>query len=162
MKKVITIITVLLLTFLCSMPSFAEDYDDGYEEGYDIGNESGYADGYDEGYIVGYDEGYDEAVYNMADNDFKAVINNETDIAYSNGYKEGFNNGKKYATPVHTYDDGLKEGYQQAVDEYTNKMNDAVVSAKKDNIGSTIIIVCITAVVSFSLGSIIMKKKNEE
>ena len=156
MKKVITIITILLFVFILAMPSFAEDYDDGYEEGYDVGNEYGYEDGFEEGYSDGYDDGYDEAVYDMSDKDFKTVIENETDIAYSNGYTEGYKKGKKDATPVHTYDDGLKEGYQKATNEYTEKMNDAIESAKKDNIHSTIIIVSLTAVISFSLGSIIM------
>lgn len=165
MKKVITIITIILLAFLFTMPSLAEDYDDGYEEGYDIGNEYGYEDGYEEGYGTGYDEGYDEAVFDMSDKDFKTVIENETDIAYSNGYTEGYKKGKKEATPAQTYDDGIQIGYKQATVEYEEKLNNAVEDAKKDNIYNIIISICITAVISFILGLIITSKKknkNEE
>ena len=165
MKKVITIITIILLAFLFTMPSLAEDYDDGYEEGYDIGNEYGYEDGYEEGYGDGYDDGYNDAVFEISENDFKTVIENETDIAYSNGYTEGYNKGKKDATPAHTYDDGIQAGYKQATEEYKEEINNAVEEAKKDNIYSIITSICITAVISFILGLIITrkkKKKNEE
>ena len=143
--------TVILMLFSFSFFSFADDFDGGY----DIGHE----DGYDEGYGDGYDDGYNDAVFEISDNDFKTVIENETDIAYSNGYTEGYNKGKKDATPAHTYDDGIQAGYKQATEEYKEEINNAVEEAKKDNIYSIITSICITAVISFFLSFVIIKKK---
>ena len=127
MKKVITILTIVLLLSIFLVPSFASDYSKGYKDGEERG--------IDIGYDIGYDDGIDEKRF-----DAKATITNEQFVLFSqyrngnNEYQKGFRSGFRDAYAI-SYESGYFDGEDDSLSNYdvTQEETQQIVE-KKSNI----------------------------